>query len=95
MPDDEADFIDTEAVAAYLKMSPATVKFWRYQRKGPPFVRVPGSQQVLYSRGELETWLTAGQIDPAKRKRGRPRKSTTCTVPSRSLPELEPRAAAQ
>ena len=90
----EPDLLDTDELAAYLKMAPATVKFWRYQRKGPPFLRVPGSQQVLYRRDEVQAWLTAGQIEPTRRKRGRPRKSV-CAVPSRPAEALEPRTAAR
>ena len=93
MPD-EPDLMSNDEVAAYLKMAPATIKFWRYQRKGPPFLRVPGSQQVLYKRDEVQAWLAAGQIEPTRRKRGRPKKSV-CAVPSRPTEELERRTAAR
>ena len=55
--------LTTDEVAEMLKVKPATVKWWRHRRKGPPFIQVPGSQKVLYSSDEVNRWLRQGKVD--------------------------------
>jgi len=73
----DLDLLSTEEVAELLKVSPATVKYWRHKRKGPPYFAIPGTQQILYARDGLEPWLAQGQVDHSKPRR----KNSRRTVP--------------
>jgi len=73
----ELELLSTEEVAALLKVSPATVKYWRHKRKGPPYFAIPGTQQVLYARDSVERWLAQSQVDHSRPRR----KNSRRTVP--------------
>lgn len=44
-----------EEAAAYLKVSPRTLKNWRAQQKGPPYHRY-GQKLVHYIPEEVSAW---------------------------------------
>lgn len=48
--------LDTPAVAARLGRSVRTLKRWRKEKVGPPYVRTE-TGGVLYDEAELEKWL--------------------------------------
>jgi hypothetical protein len=54
---------ETEA-ADYLCKSVATLRRWRWRRIGPAWSRPPGSKAPLYLRGDLESWIRSGRVDP-------------------------------
>ncbi len=50
------DFLtETEVAARYRdQISPGTLRNWRSQGRGPPYLKV--GRQVLYPRNSLEAW---------------------------------------
>lgn len=61
-------YLTTEEVAAAVRTSPATVRYWRHIGRGPRGVRV--GRRVLYAEVDVEAWLeefhhTAPSVDPA------------------------------
>ena len=46
---------NTETTAEYLGLSPATLQMWRYQRRGPPFIRVSRGC-VRYKPSAVQKW---------------------------------------
>jgi predicted DNA-binding transcriptional regulator AlpA len=48
--------LDTYEVAARLKKTPRTIKRWRAEKTGPPYVKTP-SGAVLYPEDQLEKWI--------------------------------------
>lgn len=50
-----ADLLTTTEVAAMLRTSPSTVRYWRHQGTGPQGVKV--GIRVLYRRDSVEAWL--------------------------------------
>ncbi len=56
MPNDPGDLLTTEQAASLLQLSPRTLRRWRSEGKGPPYVRL-GSRRVRYRRQAIEAWL--------------------------------------
>jgi excisionase family DNA binding protein len=48
-------FITTTELAALMRTSPETVRYWRHVGKGP--VSFKAGRKVLYERSDVETWL--------------------------------------
>lgn len=48
-------FITTAELAAYLRMPPETVRYWRHIGKGPRSFKI--GRRVLYDRAEVEQWI--------------------------------------
>jgi len=48
-------FTETEA-AAYLKLTPRALQAWRYQGRGPRFVKI-SRRAVRYRLGDLEAFV--------------------------------------
>ncbi len=46
------ELVDEKFVAAYYAQSPRTIKLWRYQGRGPRYVRL-SSTQVRYRWGDI------------------------------------------
>jgi hypothetical protein len=38
----------------------------RWQKKGPPYYRVPGSRRIVYDLDEVRAWLTSQRIEPVR-----------------------------
>ena len=59
----EADLLTTAEVAKLCRISPETVRYWRFIGEGPPSAKV--GRRVLYRRTDVLAWLdakwTAGQ----------------------------------
>ena len=55
----------TEAQAAdLLALKPDTLRRWRYQGRGPTFVRVGAS--VRYRITDVERWIAANTVQPRR-----------------------------
>lgn len=50
-------FIDERALAADLMVSVSTVRGWRYEGKGPKYLKVGGA--VRYRESDVMSWLDA------------------------------------
>lgn len=48
------------AAAAYLGMTPATLRNWRSQKVGPAYYRLVG--KVWYSQSDLDAWLRSRRV---------------------------------
>lgn len=55
---DTHELLTPEEAASLLKVSPATLKQWRHDKKGPQAVRL-GYRTVRYPRYRIELWLQA------------------------------------
>lgn len=51
-----APILDTEHAAKYLGVSPRTMEKWRYQGRGPTYIR-PGGRRVVYKVDALDAYL--------------------------------------
>ncbi|MDH3260029.1 MAG: helix-turn-helix domain-containing protein [Acidimicrobiia bacterium] len=49
------DFVFLEEAAAFLRRSPATLRWWRHAGKGPRCANVGG--RVVYLRADLDRWV--------------------------------------
>lgn len=58
------DLLTTPTVAAELGISPATLRYWRHVRQGPPFVKL--GKHVRYVRKDLRVWVAANRCEPAQ-----------------------------
>lgn len=47
--------LTTAEVAARLRTSPSTIRYWRHVGEGPPSARL--GRRVVYDEGALEQWL--------------------------------------
>ena len=52
------ELLTTEQAAALLQLSPRTLRRWRSEGKGPPWVAL-GSRRVRYRRAAIQAWLEA------------------------------------
>jgi predicted DNA-binding transcriptional regulator AlpA len=52
-------FLTTKEVAAYLRSTPETVRYWRYMGTGPPAFKC--GRRVLYPQADLEKWINEAQ----------------------------------
>lgn len=62
-------YLNDAQLAAFLGIHPATPRQWRYQKRGPVYVKLAGGA-VRYARTALLAWLRAQIVDPASRKDG-------------------------
>ncbi|MEA1945993.1 MAG: helix-turn-helix domain-containing protein [Thermodesulfobacteriota bacterium] len=54
---------DVEA-AKFLGVATQTLRNWRHQRKGPPYLKI--SRSVRYRLDDLENFMNSKRIDPEK-----------------------------
>ena len=47
--------MNTQQAAAYLGLSPHTLNQWRYQGRGPQFLRM--GRAIRYPKGALDTYM--------------------------------------
>ena len=52
LPTAPDELVDEKFVAAYYGQSPRTIKLWRYQGRGPTYVRLSATQ-VRYRWGDV------------------------------------------
>lgn len=54
--------MDSQATADYLHRPEGTLRSWRYQGEGPPYIRV--GSKILYRRGDVDAWLDGNRVVP-------------------------------
>jgi hypothetical protein len=59
--DELPEWMNTEVFAKWLDIPPATPKQWRWQGKGPRYVKV--GRHIRYRRADVEEWLAGGPDD--------------------------------
>lgn len=55
MTDTTIEYLTTEEVATVLRTNPATLRYWRHCKQGPPSFKA--GRRVLYQRDELLAWV--------------------------------------
>ncbi len=58
---DPGALLTTEEVAAVLGVAPQTLTTWRYNRKGPRFVKLP--RRIRYRGQDLNRWLHENTVE--------------------------------
>ena len=48
--------VDTHELSTQIKVSPATLRYWRYSGKGPKWFRL-GPRRVVYRVSDVQEWL--------------------------------------
>ena len=56
------NFVPEAEAAAELGLQASTLRFWRWQGRGPAYVKV--GRKVLYSRNAIEQWLSDRERTP-------------------------------
>jgi hypothetical protein len=59
-----SDYLDTEQLAAELRLHPMTVVRWRLRKEGPPCTRI--GRRPMYKRSAVEKWLAAREEKASK-----------------------------
>jgi hypothetical protein len=59
---DPEELIAATSAANLLHVRPATLTCWRYEKRGPPFVKV--GRFVFYRKTDLSEWLAAQRHEP-------------------------------
>lgn len=54
-------YLTSREAAAYIGSSPATLRRWRSEGRGPEFVRPPDGGHPRYPLDSLEEWLKEGE----------------------------------
>lgn len=70
VPRSELLFTANEA-AAYLKLSPDTLRAYRARGVGPKYIHLKGQQGLRYRFGDLRSWLDSRTTTPKPRSRFR------------------------
>ena len=67
-------FLDTRQVARWLRYKEETLRQWRSNGIGPPYIRVLG-KLIRYRQSDVERWMDEQvQQTNGQKKPGRPRK---------------------
>lgn len=56
-------YLTTVEVAALVRTSPETVRYWRHVGRGPTSFKV--GRRVLYAREDVERWLDQARLGAA------------------------------
>ena len=56
--------VDEKMAAEILYVAVQTLRNWRHQRKGPPYLKI--SRAVRYKVEDLENFMDSNRIDPEK-----------------------------
>ena len=57
-------WLNTDEAATYLGLSKNTIYHFVCERR-IPFVKMPGSNQVRFSRDEIDQWMMSGRVETA------------------------------
>ena len=57
---DDPDMITEREAAELINVSPAALRFWRYNGKAPPHYSL-GGRTVRYERGEVIEWIASNR----------------------------------
>jgi hypothetical protein len=61
----ESDLVKTPVAAGVLGKHEVTLRAWRVDGRGPPFIKDPAGATVLYRVADLWNWCERNTIDPA------------------------------
>ena len=61
----ESDLVKTPIAAGVLGKHEVTLRAWRVDGRGPPFIKSPDGAAVLYRVGDLWDWRKRNTVDPA------------------------------
>ena len=53
------EWMDTKTAAEYLCYEVGTLENWRYQKRGPTFIKTPAGG-IRYRRSDLDAWMMSG-----------------------------------
>lgn len=56
------EYLTTEELAAKLRTTPETVRYWRHMKKGPQSFKV--GRRVLYAAADVETFIAEARREP-------------------------------
>jgi predicted DNA-binding transcriptional regulator AlpA len=59
--------LDTDEVAAFLHITPATIRYWRHMGKGPRSFSM-GGRKVFYRLEDVEAWVEEQYEAPQPRR---------------------------
>lgn len=62
IPDDP--LLDQARAAMYIDTAPRTLETWRYQGRGPAYIKVGNS--VRYRKSAIDSWLDAQTVNPSR-----------------------------
>lgn len=54
--------IDEQDAAPYIGYTPAALRAWRSQGRGPAYIRV--NRSIRYRIADLDSWLQAHRVEP-------------------------------
>ncbi len=57
-------YIPEAEIAAELNVSPRTLRKWRAQGKGPPFIKI--GRNVFYRDASRDAWLRRQEVEPVR-----------------------------
>lgn len=57
------EYATPSELAEEIHVSEATLRQWRWQNQGPPYVKV-GTKRVVYRRADVARWLDAQTVTP-------------------------------
>jgi excisionase family DNA binding protein len=58
----ESPYMNPEEAGKYLGVSLVTLQQWRYQGKGPAYMKIGG--KVRYDRDDLDKWMRSQRVVP-------------------------------
>jgi len=56
--------VDETKVAEIMDVAVQTLRNWRFQRRGPPYIKF--GRSVRYNLNDIKQYITRHQIDPEK-----------------------------
>ena len=60
----ESDLVKTPIAAGVLGKHEVTLRAWRVDGRGPPFIKDPDGASVLYRVADLWSWCKRNTVDP-------------------------------
>lgn len=58
------DILNENEVADLLKVKAATLRTWRFQKMGPPYLKIEGA--IRYDRSSVEAWAASKMVEATK-----------------------------
>lgn len=56
-----SELLNEAGAAEFLSVKPGLLQRWRFERKGPAFIKV--GKAVRYRRADLERFIEAGRVE--------------------------------
>jgi hypothetical protein len=61
--EENLDRMTTQEAAKYLRLSKVRLDIWRYERRGPTFLKLGG--RVFYRKSDLDEFISANTVRPS------------------------------